>query len=508
VNPENHILPYKVCEITVESLNLYQGVYSEGGKLVNPYIEADKKIVSEIYTSSEPMDNLKVLCDIYGSRFPGSSNDLNSVKWMVNKLKSFGIENARYESYKIPGWIRGKASLKVTSPINKKFDVISLPLGIGGKVEGKLVYLEDGAIDDYEKRKSEIEGNIVLVTSRNPLGMNRFLHRTEKYMRSILAGAKGWIFMNHYPAYGPPTGGISPIIPTVGISYEDGSFLVRLLEKENNVTVKITTTDRNLEVETYNVIAEINPINPIDNEYVLVGSHYDGHDISQGAMDPASGAVTVMEIARNLNMVKDDLKRQVRCICFGAEEIGLFGSYNYVDMHIEDMDRCRFMLNLDSGGSPGKKGITFHDFPELESYVKKWSDEMKSEMPVDQRVSPYSDHWPFFLKSVPCGSGGDPEARRRRTGRGYGHTKYDTVDKVELKYLRLAAANYTRFLFRVANEEKWSPKRKTQEEIQAFIEEQGFDQTIKLAKRVKEYVKTWDDIPVDTQNWVDRKSDW
>jgi len=109
---------------------------------------------------------------------------------------------------------------------------------------------------------------------------------------------------------------------------------------------------------------------------------------------------------------------------------------------------------------------------------------------------------------VPCGSGGDPEARRRRTGRGYGHTKYDTVDKVELKYLRLAAANYTRFLFRVANEEKWSPKRKTQEEIQAFIEEQGFDQTIKLAKRVKEYVKTWDDIPVDTQNWVDRKSDW
>ncbi|NIN63890.1 MAG: aminopeptidase, partial [Anaerolineae bacterium] len=59
----------------------------------------------------------------------------------------------------------------------------------------------------------------------NPLGMKRFLHRSEKYMRSVLAGAKGWIFMNHYPAYGPPTGGISPIIPAVGISYEDGSFL-------------------------------------------------------------------------------------------------------------------------------------------------------------------------------------------------------------------------------------------------------------------------------------------
>lgn len=60
------------------------------------------------------------------------------------------------------------------------------------------------------------------------------------------------------------------------------------------------------------------------------------------------------------------MKRRVRLGCFGAEEIGLFGSYNYVAMHLEEMGDIRFMFNLDSGGSAGKKGVTFHDFPELE----------------------------------------------------------------------------------------------------------------------------------------------
>lgn len=473
----------------------------------NPYLEVDKKIVSEVYTSSEPMDNLKILCDVHGSRFPGTPGDLGSVKYMVEKLKGYGIEDAHYESYKIPGWKRGPAKLTMTSPVEKEIDCISLPHSLAGEMEAKLVWLGDGAVDVYEKRKAEIDGNIVMVSSANPLGMNRSLHRSEKFMRSVLAGAKGWIFMNQYPAYGPQTGGISPVVPSISVSYEDGMFLVRTLEREGDVKFRIKTSDKNIDVTTYNVIADV-PGTSRSKEYVVVGSHYDGHDISQGAVDPASGAVTVMEIARNLQMAKDKLKRRVRCICFGAEEIGLYGSYNYVAMHRDEMDKIRFMLNLDSGGSQGKKGIILHDSPELEPFLERWAAEMKAELPFFQRVGPYSDHWPFFLKGVPCGSGGDPESIRTNTGRGYGHSKYDTVDKVDLEYLRLAAANYTRFLFRVANAEDWKPRRKTQQEIQEFIKKQGYDQTVQLADKVKEYVRTWKNIHPETKDWLERKSDW
>jgi len=473
----------------------------------NPHLEADKRIVSEIYTSYEPMENLKTLCDVYGSRFPGTPGDLGSVEWMVAKLRSYGIENARYETFRFPGWARGPARLEVTAPIEREIDCISLPLGLAGQVEARLVFLGDGPVDIYEQRRGEIGGNVAMVTSRTPLGMTRPLHRSEKYMRSVLAGAKGWIFMNHYPAYGPPTGGISPIIPSVGVSHEDGSFLARLLEREGDVTVRITTTDRNMEMTSYNVVCDI-PGASDDGEYVLSGSHYDGHDISQGAEDPASGAVTVLEMARVLNMVRNRLKRRVRFVCFGVEEIGLFGSYNYVARHEDEMGDLRFMLNLDAAGREGKKGVILHGHPELESFIERAAREMRAELPRFQRVSPYSDHWPFFLRGVPTGSGGDPEALRAPTGRGYGHTRYDTVDKVEPENLRMAAANYARLLLRVANADDWPARRKTEEEIQAFIREQGYDQTVALVNRVKEYVRTWSEIHPDTRAWLERRSDW
>jgi Zn-dependent M28 family amino/carboxypeptidase len=472
-----------------------------GSQQANPYLEIDKRILAEVYTSSAPMDNLKELCDVHGSRFPGLPGDKGAVDYIVETWKEYDLANVHAEEFTINGWTRGPATLEIVSPIRRSFDVISLPHSIGDKVEGELVFIGDGAIEDYENRKDEIEGNIVMVTSANPASMSRRLHRSEKYMRSVMAGATGWIFMNHYPAYGPPTGGINPVIPAIGIAYEDGAFLSRLLEREKEVVVRIETTDKNHDVVTWNVVADVVPDHPVDDEYVIVGSHLDGHDISQGATDPASGAVTVMEIARNLALVKDKLKRRVRCMTFGAEEIGLYGSYAYAAAHKDELGKCRFMLNLDSAGRAGKKGVTFHDFPTLEELAKKWRAEMVADMPTSQGVSPYSDHWPFFLESVPCGSGSDPTVRS--TGRGYGHTRYDTIDKVEMKYLHLAAANYTRFLFRVANEDHWNPRRKTKVEIEAFIKEQGYDKTVALQDQMKQYIKdNYKEIHPDTQRWI------
>jgi hypothetical protein len=130
-----------------------------------------------------------------------------------------------------------------------------------------------------------------------------------------------------------------------------------------------------------------------------------------------------------------------------------------------------------------------------------------AEIPTKQGVSPYSDHWPFFLNSVPCASNSDPTATR--SGRGYGHTKYDTLDKVDIKNLHLASANHTRILFRVANEGGWNPKRKTKAEIDAFIKEQGYDRTIALADEMRQYIKdNYKEIHPETMEWIKRGGAW
>jgi len=467
--------------------------------MANPYLDVDKKIVSEIYTSSGIMDNLKVLCDVYGSRFPGTPGDIGSVKYMVEKLTEYGLE-AIYEEFRIPGWTRGPATLEVTSPVKRSFEVISLPHSVAGEVETELVDLGAGHIDVYEKRRDEIEGKIVMVSGAKPPGMVKNPHRTEKFNRSILAGARGWIFTNRSPGKGQVTGGVSPIVPAIGTTFEDGEFLRRLVKREGSVKVRIKTGDRNHDVTTHNVIADLHGTGN-SREYVATGSHYDAHDISPGAYDPASGCVMMMEMARALALAKGSLKRRIRFLFFGAEETGLFGSYNYTETHESELADCRFYLNLDCAGGPGKKGLKFHDYPELSEFTRQVEAETNSEMPTSQGVSSASDHWPFFLKGVPSGAGDDP-SRPMGTGDNFIHTKYDTLDKLNVEDMRRGSVNYARFLLRVANVETWDVKRKTPEDIQETIKKLNMGAAIAVKEKVYEVVARWDDLHPETLEWL------
>ena len=62
-------------------------------------------------------------------------------------------------------------------------------------------------------------------------------------------------------------------------------------------------------------------------------AHYDGHDIAQGAIDNASGTAAVMEAARALMAVRDQLKLGVRIALWSGEEVGMVGSGAYANAH-------------------------------------------------------------------------------------------------------------------------------------------------------------------------------
>ncbi len=180
----------------------------------------------------------------------------------------------------------------------------------------------------------------------------------------------------------------------------------------------------------------------------------------------------------------------------------------HTDKYSKELGKLRFMLNLDSCGGPGKKGLIIHNSPELEPIVKQAEEEMKSEIPFYQMVKPYSDHWPFFIRGVPCGSGGDPEKFRSVQGRGYSHTRYDTLDKIDLTNLRSAASNYTRLILRMANRDEWKVKRKSRKAINAFIKKQGYDMALELNNKLKEYVGKWKKLHPETKSWIKRRSAW
>jgi Zn-dependent M28 family amino/carboxypeptidase len=453
----------------------------------NPYLATDQKIVGDVYTSEEIWDNLVTLCDDFGSRFGGTKGEQQAAEFIKAKLEAYGLANVHLEPVEYIGWTRGEAKLEILSPIQKTIPCISLPHSPPAELEGVIVDMEDGAPQDFDDRADEIKGKIVLTTSAvNPKGSTRWIHRSEKYGRSLLAGAAGFIFVNHYPGYGPATGGIGHegegLIPGISISKEDGAFIQRLIKRKGEVRIRLTTTDRSEPMTSWNIVGEL-PGREEPGQVVMLGCHVDGHDISQGAEDPASGAVSVMEAARVLSKYAPEMRCTVRFALWGVEEIGLLGSNQYAQEHADELSDIRFYLNMDSAGARrNNRDIVLNEWLDLQPLFEHWSDEMALQFAVGQSVSAHSDHFPFFMAGVPTGA--ISSAERSMEGRGYGHTMYDTVDKVDLTSLREAAALAARIALRVANETAWPVKRRDEATVVELLdspdyrEERAFSESI------------------------------
>lgn len=456
------------------------------------YAKTDRLICGDAYTSFAAMENLSVLCDEFGSRFAGTPGEKQAADYMAAKLREYELSNVRLEPFQYTGWQRGSASLEIISPIQKSIDCISLPHSPAAEVTAELYDAGDGAPSEFETNAEAMQGKIVMATSVTfPPGSKRWVHRGEKYGRSMLSGAKAFIFMNHYPAYGPATGGVghqgkTALMPAVSVAYEDGAFLQRLVKKHGSVTLKLTTTDQSAPATSWNVLADL-PGQGDPDTVIMLGSHYDGHDISQGAQDPASGAVAVLEAARLLATHAAPLPVTLRFALWGAEEIGLLGSKAYADAHAAELDKLRFYFNMDGAGSVQRKGVVLNEWPELETLVKSWQPTLAYQFATAQSVNAFSDHYPFLLKGVP--TGGMESVPERQEGRGYGHTRYDTLDKVSLRELQDAAvlASLLAVRFATIPAADWPVRRRSEADVKALLNRPEYTETATIGRRVAEF---------------------
>lgn len=443
------------------------------------FLTLDQQLIGDIYTSDESWDNFLTLCDDFGARFSGTPEEEAAAHFLRDKLISYGLQNVQLEPFTYLGWRRGTTHLKITHPIEKELDCITLPHSPPTQLKGSIIDLGDGAPETFDDQADAINGRIAMANSHlQPGSSKRWIHRMEKYGRSVLAGASGFIFVNHYPAYGPATGGVGnpygpPPIPAISIRYEDGAFIQRLLKRHGRVDIELHTTDELEEMVSWNVTGELPGTAP-DPQLVMLGCHYDGHDIAQGAGDPASGTVAVLEAARVLAQHAQNLPHTLRFIFWGAEEIGLIGSHAYVDQHQTEHNQMRFYLNMDSAGAI-QQDIILNDWPDLAPLFEEWQAAMALDFQVGQSIAAHSDHYPLLLVGVP--TGGIEPVNHTRTGRGYGHTRYDTVDKVKRSGIQAAAALGARLAHRIATTEAWPVSRRSETAVTAALNKKSPEST-------------------------------
>lgn len=446
--------------------------------------QMEKDILGTIWTSSEAYETLRELCDDIGHRFGGSDSERQGAEFLKRKMEEYGLENVRIEEFPMATWERGEAKLTLLEPSQRELSCISLPYCPSADLTAEVLDVGDGEEDDFKRLADQVPGKIVISAAETNRPGERGSHRTDKYRWAHEHGAVGYIYVNQNPGLLRITGSLrgrnpqgdtaedrEAPIPAIGVSLETGSLILRLM-KQGTAKARVQLDNRTIMSTSRNVVGEITG-SEHPNEVILMGGHFDGHDIAQGAGDDGAGAVTGIEAARALAQFKGKLKRTVRVICFGSEELGLLGAWHHAEQ--TDPDSYRFVMNLDGAGRGrgGQERLVLSGWDDLQKYFEQWADEHHYDFEIINQLNSHSDHFPFAVRGVPNGTLNSVDATAGMIGRGWGHTEADTFDKIHPRGLQMSAALVARLALTMAQDDEWPAKRRSIDEVREQLREEG-----------------------------------
>ncbi len=197
-------------------------------------------------------------------------------------------------------------------------------------------------------------------------------------------------------------------------------------------------------VKTYNIIGYLEGNDPkLKNEFIVLGAHYDHlglggpsskstkkNTIHYGADDNASGTAALLEISEKLASQKDQLKRSILFIAFGAEEHGLLGSKHFVNNPVVPISQIKLMINMDMVGRLNNEKQVYMGgagtFPKGVDIMTILGKEQGLNPIVHAGSVGGSDHVSFYKKNISVigiHTGGHPQY----------HTPEDTIDLINLE---------------------------------------------------------------------------
>lgn len=212
------------------------------------------------------------------------------------------------------------------------------------------------------------------------------------------------------------------------------------------LTVRIKVAQNRTVTRSANVVATLRGSDAEESKRTItIGCHHDAWN--NGAADPTCGTIALLESARAFADQARAGKRPQRSVVFaawGAEEMGLIGSSEYVEKHRADLaengvaylnlDMASMGLSFGASASPELKPViaeVARVVPQARDSARMVADEWTARSPSTRvpgepsigDVGGGSDHVPFLMHagvpSASLGAGGSP-------GTSY-HSAYDTL---------------------------------------------------------------------------------
>ena len=442
--------------------------------------EETEKILGRIFSENLIVTRIKDLC-LLGSRFSGSKSEKDAQKYMASFLTNLGV-NFKEHEFQYQGWERGVCTFHLRDTEIREFPAISLVLAPSTSsegLEGTIVDGGGGSETELNRIKSKVPGNIVMVHSGDT--EEGWLHRRIKYANAVDFGASAFIFANHNPGQLFPTGSVRSNrlgeIPAIGISKESYEYIREIITRKGEVECKMNVENKSTLTTSKHIIWDIP--GEKEDEIIVIGGHYDGHDIAQGATDNAASIAVILELTRLFKIFNVKPYRTLRFIAFAVEEFGVVGSTIYANE--VDLSNVVTMINFDGLVGHIPKKITCSGYEDFFNSIKAIKDELLYEPIISKDIITASDNYPFMCKGIPniCVYSEKPDPR---VGRGWGHTTADTFDKISKVDAKLSLA-FALVLIEKISTAKELPRKLMESEVVKILRDAKLEENLKMLEK-------------------------
>lgn len=448
------------------------------------------KILPMVMGLSPMEENLRRLTDEIGGRVTGTPEMAKAVEWGVAAFRTAGID-VHAEKYTLPvTWSEGDTHLELLEPVNFPVRLKAegwSPATPAGGIEAKVIDVGYGKEDDFRKAGSPLKGSILLVHA--DIGstwadlFNEYLRPPVIIDHAVKEGAAAILWMGArerlllYRHTNSLTGKIDKL-PQAVLAREDAIRLARTVAAyPGKVRVRLDMPNKiGGAVEQENVVGEIRGYEKPD-EIVILGAHLDSWELGTGALDDGCNAALVIEAARAIKATGVLSRRTIRFVLFSGEEQGTIGSYEYVKAHGAELDKIRAMISYDSG--IGRvTGYSLGGRSDIEAGVREVLKPLESWGANNHTYDAFfgTDNLDFLLEGVPTLVANQEEANYLPNY----HAASDTLDKVDMRELKLHAALAALTAWGIADRAEPLGKRLSRAELDLVVKETGLDQQMKL----------------------------
>jgi carboxypeptidase Q len=451
--------------------------------------EAAAKILPLVMGPSPLAENLRRLTDEIGGRVTGTPAMARATRWGVEGFRAAGVE-VHTEKYQLPlTWSEGETRVELLGEIKFPLRAASLgwsPATPAGGVEAAVVDIGNGTAEDFAAAGGAIRGAILL--AHTEVGatwadlFNEYFRPPDIIDRAVNGGAAAilWVGARErlllYRHTNTGDGSLEKL-PQAVVAREDALRLSRtVLAYPGKIRVRFSMPNKiGPAVEQENVVGEIRGYEKPD-EAVILGAHLDSWDLGTGALDNGCNAALVIEAARALKATGLRPRRTIRFVLFSGEEEGLLGSWAYVKSHRAELDKIQAVIVFDSGNGRFT-GFSMGGRHDLEAGVREVLKPLQS-WDVDRHTADAqtgTDHFDFMLEGVPTLVANNEEANYLPNY----HAASDTLDKVDIRTLKLHTAIAALTAWGVADRREPLGKRFSREELETVMRETGLDQAMR-----------------------------